>query len=306
MNKIHILSVSLLAVLTISCAKNTKQRTGPPPYSSTQELKEPVIFGQNEINTQNGISFSKSGNTLYTSAQLSKKFDDGRVFTGIFVSHYRAGEWTKPEQLQLALDIDAYHPVLSNDNKVLFFNSRSDPDMPNTSIPHNIWAMRKTPNGWGQPEMVDGINSLAHDSYPSIAKNNNIYFNSDREGGKGGMDFYVSYFTEGKYQKPLNLESLNSSEAENDLVVDPDERFVIFNRYIKTTNEIDLHISFRKGNEWTVPRKLDNLNLADAWELTPTLSPDGKYLFYELKHNIMQIDLASLIYAEELVGIGNR
>ena len=90
------------------------------------------------------------------------------------------------------------------------------------------------------------------------------------------------------------------------MVVDPEERFIIFNRYINTTKEIDLYISFRKGGQWTTPRKLDNINSADAWELTPSLSPDGKYFFYELNHNIMQIDLASLIYYSELEGIGKR
>jgi len=295
-----------LALFLIGCKQNTQQGIMPPPYTSMIELKEPIIFGQDEITTRNGISFSKKGDTLYTSGQLSKKFDNGRFYDGIFESFYQNGKWTKPKQIQLGLDIDAYHPVLSINNKVLFFNSRSNPDSANKSIPHNIWAMHKTPSGWSIPEIVDGVNSLTYDSYPSVAKNNNLYFNSDREGGNGGMDIYVSYFTDGKYQKPINLERLNSSDVENDLVVDPDERFIIFNRYINTTKEIDLYISFRKGGEWATPRKLDNINSADEWELTPSLSPDGKYFFYELKHNIMQIDLASLIYTSELDGIGKR
>lgn len=188
----------------------------------------------------------------------------------------------------------------------MFFNSRSHPDSANKYLPHNIWAIYKTQSGWSIPEMVKGINSLEYDSYPSIARNNNLYFNSDRDGGKGGMDFYVSHFIDGEYQEPVNIERLNSSDAENDLVVDPDERFIIFNRYINSTKEIDLFISFKKANQWTTPRKLDNINSADNWELTPTLSPDGKYFFYELNHNIMQINLGVLIYTDELEEIGKR
>ena len=265
---------------------------------------EPIIFAQDQITTRNGINFSKEGTTLYTSGQLSRKFDNGRYYAGIFESQYKAGRWTDPEDIQLGLDIDAYHPVLSMDNKSLFFNSRSHPDSANRSIPHNIWATHKTPGGWSIPEMVVGVNSLAYDSYPSVARNNNLYFNSDRDGR--GMDFYVSHFTDGKYQEPINIENLNSSDVENDLVVDPDERFVVFNRYINSTEEIDLFISFRANNEWTTPRKLDNINSPNDWELTPTLSPDGKYFFYELNHNIMQIDLASLIYPDELKEFGKR
>lgn len=299
MNRINLLTAIFLVMFTNSCRQSTPQEITNFSYSFSGELKEPIIFGQGEITTRNGISFSSKGDTLYTSGQLEKKFDNGRFYAGIFKSRYEDGKWTNPEQVQFGLEIDAYHPVLSNDNKALFFNSRSSPDSANLSIPHNIWAARRTPSGWGRPEMVEGVNSLAYDSYPSVAKNNNLYFNSDRAGGKGGMDFYVSYYIEGKYQEPINIEKLNSSDTENDLVIDPNERFIIFNRYIDSTKELDLYISFRKDLEWSFPRKLDNINSTDTWELTPTISPDGKYFFYELNNNIMQIDLATLIYRHE-------
>jgi len=306
MNRMKSSITIFMTLLIISCRQFTSQDVTHSSYLSTSELKEPIIFGEGEITTRNGISFSKKGDTLYTSGQLDKQFDNGRFYAGIFESHYENGKWTKPKQVQFSLNIDAYHPVLSMNNEVLFFISRSHLDSANKSIPHNIWATHRTPSGWSTPEIVNGVNSLAYDSYPSVSKNNNLYFNSDRKGGKGGMDFYVSYFNKGKYQKPINIEKINSTDTENDLVVDPEERFIIFNRYIDSTKEIDLYISFRKGNEWTTPRKLDNINSDDAWELTPSLSPDGKYFFYELKHNIMQIDLSSLIYAEELEGVGKR
>ena len=182
----------------------------------------------------------------------------------------------------------------------MFFNSRSHPDSANQSIPHNIWKVHRTADGWTEPQMASTVNSAYYDSYPSIAKSHNLYFNSDRPGGEGGMDIYVSKFSAGKYQAPVNLRELNSSDAENDLVIDPDERFIIFNRYFDATGELDLFISFRRGDEWTPPRKLDIVNSLDDWELTPTLSPDQKYFFYELKNDIMQIDLTALIHPEEM------
>ncbi|MEP5612025.1 MAG: hypothetical protein ABJP45_07230 [Cyclobacteriaceae bacterium] len=297
---------AFLILLMVCCEQKAQQSKTPASYTSTSELKEPIVFGQGRVTTANGISFSKGGDTLYTSESLEKQFENGRLYAGIFESRFEAGKWTTPKRVEFSINIDAYHPVLSTDNDVLFFNSRSHLDSANKSIPHNIWATQKTAKGWGTPKMVEGVNSLGYDSYPSVARNNNLYFNSDREGGKGGMDFYVSYFVEGKYQKPINLEKLNSSDVENDLVVDPDERFIIFNRYIIDTKEIDLFISFKKDDGWTTPRKLENLNSTDAWELTPSLSPDGKYFFYELEQKIMQVDLSSLIYAYELAGVGKR
>lgn len=68
----------------------------------------------------------------------------------------------------------------------------------------------------------------------------------------------------------------------HDLVVDPDERFIIFNRYVDATRTLDLFISFRQGNEWSEPRALSDLNEDDRWELTPTLSPNGRHFFFEV------------------------
>ncbi|MDN5201967.1 hypothetical protein QQ008_11350 [Fulvivirgaceae bacterium BMA10] len=299
------LNIIIVIILFTGCLSENSNNSSAP-YASQKELTEPVAFAPDRITTTNGICFSKDGGTLYTSGQIDRKFNNERNYAGIFESHYENGQWTDPQKIKLTPDIDAYHPVLSSDNKMLFFNSRSHPDSGNNAIAHNIWVMHRNEEGWSRPTMVQGINSLAYDSYPSIARNNNLYFNSDREGGKGGMDFYVSHFVDGHYQEPANLENLNSSDVENDLVVDPDERFIIFNRYINATKELDLFISFRKNNKWTIPRKLDNINAPDTWELTPSLSPGGKYFFYELKNNIMQIDLAHLIHPDELEGIGKR
>lgn len=274
--------------LLVSCKQEL------PPYTTTNPLNEPVLFAEQALTTRNGINFSKDGRTIYLSNQLEQKFDNGRFYAGIFVSHYENGNWTTPKRLKFGLEIDAYHPVLSIDNQRLFFNSRSHLDSINKSIPHNIWVMHRTSDGWGKAEMVHGVNSSTYDSYPSIARNNNLYFNSDRPGGKGGMDIYVAHFVNGQYQEPINLAIINSPEVENDLVVDPDEQFIIFNRYIHATKDLDLFISFNKEDQWTAPRKLDEINSPDKWELTPTLSPNGKYFFYEVENQIMQIDLAML------------
>lgn len=292
--------IRLLIVLSLTGCHPGSREVLPPPYHSVTTLHEPTPFAKGKIKTLNGINFSKTGDVLYTSAQLDRQFDNGRHYAGIFISKYVNAEWSEPQLFPLGLEIDAYHPVLSFDNKVLFFNSRSHLDSANKSVPHDIWSMYNTKDGWSLPKPLDQINSVYYDSYPSVAKNGNLYFNSDRPGGKGGMDFYVSYYQKGSYQQPVNLVALNSTDTENDLVVDPLEKFIIFNRYIDSTRTIDLFISFRQNDTWSTPRKLDEINSDDDWELTPTLSPDGKYFFYELNSGIMQIDLSVILSSGEI------
>ncbi|MGH7628629.1 MAG: hypothetical protein ACREOF_04430 [Gemmatimonadales bacterium] len=76
--------------------------------------------------------------------------------------------------------------------------------------------------------------------------------------------------------------------------MDPRERFVIFNRHVDATRDLDLFIAFRDGSRWGVPRPLTEIN-GPVWELTPSVSPNWQYLFYTLGGTIMQAELAPLL-----------
>lgn len=115
----------------------------------------------------------------------------------------------------------------------------------------------------------------------------------------GGGDIYRSKFVNGKYQSPESVTDLNSTDNENDVCIDPFERFIIFNRYIEATREIKLFLSIRAGANWTTPRVITPLEKDTDWELTPTLSPDGKYFFYEVNSNILRVPVAELFTPEE-------
>jgi outer membrane protein OmpA-like peptidoglycan-associated protein/tetratricopeptide (TPR) repeat protein len=58
-----------------------------------------------------------------------------------------------------------------------------------------------TPNNLGAP-----INSPSWDAQPSVSPDGlNLYFASDRPGGFGGADIWVSTFKDGRFQPPVNL-----------------------------------------------------------------------------------------------------
>lgn len=291
-----------IVLIFLGCSSKSNQEF---PYSQPDEIVVPIPFNE-ELVTTNGIAFSKDGRTLYTSIQRKDTFTNGRLLAAIRFSTFNSGSWSQPVNIQPEWSMDAYHPILSEDNNTLFFNSRSHPDSTRLAIPHNIWKAQKTKSDWSAPSLVEGVNSTSYDSYPSLTSDNHLYFNSDRDGGKGGMDIYVSRFKDGSYQEPVNIEEINSADVENDLVVDPEERFIIFNRYVHATQSIDLFISFNAGSKWTTPRELDNINHPEKWELTPSLSPDGEYFFFELDNKIMQVSLSALIYSDELPEIGKR
>jgi outer membrane protein OmpA-like peptidoglycan-associated protein len=69
-----------------------------------------------------------------------------------------------------------------------------------------IFTATKKGGNWGEPLPLDLGEPLANDCHPALsADGQRFYFTSDREGGYGGMDLYVSHFTGGKWSTPLNL-----------------------------------------------------------------------------------------------------
>ncbi|MEQ8532460.1 MAG: hypothetical protein RIB86_11440, partial [Imperialibacter sp.] len=180
-----------------------------------------------------------------------------------------------------------YHPIISPDGKWVYFNSDRPP--PGEILPAekmNIWRVAIRSNAFSTPEYLTDINTEHHESYPSVTGEGVLYFNSDRPGGKGSMDFYRASPIGNGFSAPELVAALNTADSENDLTIDPQERFVVFNRYLFDTNEVDLFISNNQGGSWTAPVPLDKINQADVWELTPTLSPGGTYLLIEVDGKI--------------------
>ena len=268
-------------------------------YHPTLRLVFPEPFYHDEIRTVNGIAFTQDGQTIYTSMSVQDTFDNGKNKAALYVQNYSDGTWSAPRKIDFGMHLDAYHPVLSTDNSTMFFNSRSDhSDSDSDSdkeIKHDIWMVEKNKKGWNKPQPLTEINSDSYDSYPSVDANGNLYFNSDRPGGRGSMDFYVSKRINDRYSTPENIAVLNSVDTENDLVVDPEERFIIFNRYLFDTKEVDMYISHNRDGNWQEPAPLDKLNRSGVWELTPSLSPDLHYFYYELDQKVMRVPLAELI-----------
>ena len=266
---------------------------------------EPQVFGGLKLKTNNGIAFSPDMKTIYVSRYTPERDSTGNQFIKIFESLRVKESWTdfKPLPFCKAGVPFEYHPVLSKDGKRLFFNSRAP--APGTDQKYlrknNPWYVDRINNSWSTPVMISTLSTEHYDDYASVAANGNLYFRSDRP-GKGGGDIYFSELVDGAYQTPKMIDILSSADNENDVCIDPAERFIIFNRYYDTTKEITLFVSFRKDGEWTTPRKLRIDSNAD-WELTPSLSPDGKWFFYEVYSNIWRVETESLFTDEERAGL---
>lgn len=110
--------------------------------------------------------------------------------------------WQPPRPLAEILDTgqECYEPKLSWDGLTLFFVRGK--------AGHNadIFTSRRTPEGWTEPRALAALNSAADDLGPAPSSDGaRLYFYSNREGGQGGYDLWMSQWADEAWQAPVNL-----------------------------------------------------------------------------------------------------
>lgn len=292
---------SILFFLTIvftssifnSCSsyKNDKSISNEIFYPRPVPDSIPIVFLPNLV-SQKGLdfnsAFSPDGKSFYFTRSKNKQWD-------IFVSNYDGKNWTEP--ILATFNGDKYSeadPAFSPDGRLYYISNRPKKNS-DTLSDYDIWYVSPLKNGqWSNPVNFAEINSDSAEYYISFAKNGNAYFGSNRAGGYGEEDIYMSQYHNGKYAKPENLGAeINSKESEHDPCISPNEDIIIFTSHGRKDSfgEADLYCSkIEKGNKWFPAVNLgSNFNTA-TWEYCPYLSPDSKYFFFSSESEIKWVD----------------
>ena len=301
-------SAGLISALLIVVGCATTTRPVRVPYAIEGPLDRPVPFAGGRITTINGIAFDESGASLFVAVWQPDLDPRGRRRLRIQEWRHDGRDWTGPFIPSFSSRDTDYQPVYSPDRRRLYFQSTRPVPGDTVEVLQNLWFVDRSGAGWSEPRFIAELNTAAREGYVAPLADGTLYFNSDRPGGRGLQDFYRARRVAGQLLPPEPVTELNTADSENDLFVDPGGRFLIFNRFIESTRSVDLYVSFPAGSGWGSPRPLDNLNdtTAAAWELTPSVSPDGRYFFYTVDGTIMQLELGALIYEDELPGVGRR
>lgn len=143
----------------------------------------------------------------------------------------------------------------------------------------------KHPSGnyvFAPQNLGDSINSSALEYYPSVTINDSIFVFT-RRGANVREDFFTSTMSDKGYSKARLLEGeLNEEPYKGALHISQDGEWLVFAADYgpKGYGGYDLYISYWTGNGWSDPENLGpNIN-SEAWESSPSLSPDRKTLFF--------------------------
>jgi Tol biopolymer transport system component len=241
----------------------------------------PELFGEGVISTTDyelNTAFLPDGNTVFFT-----KSTPNMGFWTIVYSQLRDGRWSEPVVAPFSGSYSDADLCASPDGRRLVFISRRPlPGQSRGSVPH-LWYVDRTGDGWSEPQNAAALNSDAGEYYPSVAADGTLYFESARPGGKGRADVYLSRLVDGKYSPPENLGApLNSEFNEGDAVIAPDRSFMILTITGRPDDmgSGDLYISERHAGEWTAPKHLPAGINSPALEFCPSLSPDGRHLYF--------------------------
>jgi Tol biopolymer transport system component len=278
---------------------------------------EPELFAEKVISTGDDEShpaFTPDGKTLYF-----LKNDPSFNHWTIVVSHENNGKWSTPEVAPFSGQFSDADPFIALDGQRFFFIS-TRPVNGKAKEDTDIWMMQKSGGGaaagveagagnkaagsWSEPQPLAVVNSEANEWFPTVSKNGNLYFGSERPGGKGKCDLYVSRLVDGKYQTPENLgEPINSSANEVEPYIAPDESYIIFagTGLPESRGAYDIYVSFRRDGAWTKPVNLGDQINSVAWDFSPKVSPDGKWFFFTSNRGFAEKPLEKRLSYQELL-----
>lgn len=146
--------------------------------------------------------------------------------------------WTKPQHLdlQIVTENGLWFPNVSKNNRLFFGGRLASVDSVGKGDMYYADLKDK------KIRLIPNICSIADDWDPFVAPDESfILWASDRPGGFGGMDLYVSFNTdrEGRWGPPINLgERVNTKGYEVAPRISPDGKFLFFDRPKKGTQDI--------------------------------------------------------------------
>jgi beta-lactamase regulating signal transducer with metallopeptidase domain len=185
-------------------------------------------------------------------------------------------------------------PSISADGLELYFHSRREGGLAG-SIPYDIWmTTRPARDGeWREPvNLGPPVNTPDADAFPCISADGlSLYFTSNRPGGLGENDIWVSTRAtkEDNWGEPLNLGPVvNSSRDEIGPAISPDGLTLFFSSGYPYTprpggfGSSDLWMTRRasKNGPWGKPVNLGPIVNTTAHECGPKISADGSTLYF--------------------------
>lgn len=176
-----------------------------------QDPKEVNNIGPTRVNNIGGYALSNDGKTIW----FSSKRADGLGKYDIWYLQKGKTQWSFPKNpgKPLNSDLQEGNPSISPDGQRLYFN-RCQRITRELSEGCKIYYSDRNPGigrPWKEPVPLPDYINLGNTLSPRILSDNKtLVFSSERPGGKGHLDLWMTRLEDGHWSEPTNMEFANT------------------------------------------------------------------------------------------------
>ncbi len=251
-------------------------------------IKTPVDFkpqplgeGVNKFNLQySPVLTADQQALLFTARNGSGELDD----ENLYLASRKDGQWQSAVPISDAINSELNEGAasLSGDGRVLVFTSCNRQDSYGSC---DLYISYREGNEWSKPKnMGRTVNTPSWDSQPSLsADGRTIYFASNRKGGQGGEDLWMTkQQDDGNWSLPVNLgPKVNTPGRENSPFLHASGNTLYFaTDGLQGMGGLDLFKVNREQNGWGTPQNMGYPLNTHRDESSIFISPDNKTGYY--------------------------
>ena len=228
------------------------------------------------------ISFSPNLKELYFDA-----YQEGEA-SQIYFSKLVNGTWTPVKRVNFTQGNrrQELHPFVSHDNKRLYFTA-----LDSTFADEKIWYVNRLEDSWSEAKMLDSPINEELVFFANPTKSGGLYYFSLSE--------FKTY-----YAPNVNGESSEIQEVPLEFghhaFISPNEDYLVVTARSNEEDgreDNDMYVYFKENDgTWTKPINLGNTINTTFNEKTPTITPDGKYLFFGRDEREIEPGLANIYW----------
>jgi hypothetical protein len=252
-----------------------------PYFGQTPPGLEPEVFAPGIVSLAGhfefAITFSPDGKEIFFTR---RKDPDGQ--NTMMTARWKKDGWTAPREAAFAKGYSSNEPHITPDGRKLYFGCfRRRPEAERAD--YGIWVTERIDGDWGEARFH------GPGMFVSSSRDGDLYMTDVTNIAGGGIVRYP--FLDGTYGQPEKLGGgVNTPKPGAHAFIVPDKSFVVFDSYQRPGGqggEGDLWVCFRSPDgTWGEAINLGDAVNTPATNFCPSLSPDGKYLFFSTCRDI--------------------
>jgi len=237
-------------------------------------------------------AYRDSGPSVVVDGRKMYFASDGPDHVGlprIYITENIDGLWTPPALVDMPQEAEPFafrrSPCISYDGKTLYFTRALVNGIYVACT--RIWQSRFVEGRWADPEdlgdVVNYPDAARITSDPSVTADGRIlYFASDRPGGMGHTDIWVTWRVDGPWAEPMNLgPDVNSPYSDGEPCISPDGRTLYFSSNRPAgMGSTDIWVTHFVDGRWTEPKNLGPEVNSPGADREPEVSKDGRVLYF--------------------------